>query len=696
MRIGVTLVVVLSVLSSCRDEEPATCSIAGVSVAADAVDPNGCQVCKPDLSRTEWSPLADATSCGAAKFCSAGRCVEGCVIAGATVAPDALNPANACTSCQPSLSATAYSPRVDGSACGTAQICLASQCTSACFINAAVVAADAVDTANACASCQPSLSTAAYSPRALGTACGAGQFCSGAQCMPGCFIDGAIVAADALDPTNNCASCQPLLSSTTYSPRAEASACGTGQFCAGNQCTAGCVINGSFVVEGAGDPLTPCLVCRSSVSTTTYSQRDDGVSCGAGARICVSGACFEGCLINGAPVAIDALNPSNACERCDPTLSTTAYTVAADGASCGAGLLCNLGQCNAQCFISGVFVDAGVQTTNRCRVCAPLANTQNYSAVAAGTSCTACNSCDGLGNCVPTVLEGNAVAVNDLPNSLLLSGDDLYYANNRRDPCCRSEVRRTSRDGGTAQVLAAGLYGPTAMTMMNGELFVADVQSGNIVRISTDGGLAPDGGRWTTIATLYAPSSITNDGTNVIYGGFEGVVSPNSLRSVRRDGSAPFTYSPALPTALATSGGQLYWGSANGTISRAPVGSTSTTVIASGVGRAGMLTFQGNSLIFGADGGVLRLPLSGGPAVALTTGQNDPLGVVSDGQHVYFTNYARGTANVAVDGINRVPLDGGPAVVLYRGEPGISLAVDNQCVYYTTYNSTFGVRRTDK
>ncbi len=751
MRIGVTLIVALSVLSSCRDEEPATCSIAGVSVAADALDPtNACQVCKPDVSRTEWTALADAASCGTAKFCraascvsacvvgdavvtadalsptntcascqpavstsayspladgvacgaaqlcSAGQCAASCFIGGAAVAANASSPANSCATCQPSVSTTGYSPLADGATCGAGQVCLANQCVAGCFIDGALVTADALAPTNNCTSCQPALSTSAYSPLALGTSCGAGQFCSASQCAPGCFINGAVVGVGAVDPSNRCESCQPLVSSTGYTTLAEGASCGAGQVCTANVCTAGCFIGGAFIAEGAADPANPCLACRSTVSTTAYSALDDGASCGLVGELCVSGSCLNGCLIGGAAVQNEAVNPANACEQCVPVQNNTAYSVRADGETCGAGLVCNTGACTDQCFISGAFIDAGVQTTNRCGVCAPSSNTSSYSPMARGTRCTACNSCDSQGNCAPTQLAGTGVATNDLPNSLLLAGDDLYFVNNRRDPCCRSEVRRTSRDGGATQVLAAGLYGPTGMTMQDGALFISDVQANTVVRVAIDGGLAPDGGPWRTIASMYGASSVISTSMEVIYGGFDGNVSPSSLRSVRHDGSAPFTYSPALPTALATAGGALYWGTASGTISRTPVGTVGSMLMASGLGRVNKLAFHENSLVFTASGGVFQLPLSGGPAVALATGQNDPLGVVSDGQNIYFTNYAMGFGGAPVDTVNRVPLDGGPAVVLYRGEPGISLAVDNQCVYFTTYNSSVGVRRTDK
>lgn len=53
------------------------------------------------------------------------------------------------------------------------------------------------------------------------------------------------------------------------------------------------------------------------------------------------GACF----INGTPVTSGSTSPSDACQTCQPAVSTTAYKTAPDGTSCGAGLTCHSGAC---------------------------------------------------------------------------------------------------------------------------------------------------------------------------------------------------------------------------------------------------------------------------------------------------------------------------------------------------------------
>jgi hypothetical protein len=160
------------------------CQIAGATFTPDAPNPaNACQSCQPAKSATAWSDLETGTSCGTGKYCNAGACAAGCLIAGAFRAADAPNPANACQSCQPAKSATAWSNVADGASCGNGQICGNGACGTQCVIAGAVFASGAANPANACQICQPGTSTTAWTAAcawqsgafaACSTTCGAG------------------------------------------------------------------------------------------------------------------------------------------------------------------------------------------------------------------------------------------------------------------------------------------------------------------------------------------------------------------------------------------------------------------------------------------------------------------------------------------------------------------------------------------
>lgn len=81
------------------------------------------------------------------------------------MAAGSTDPANACAHCDPAISSNEWSPRPEGAACAEGQVCEAGACTAKCFIGEAFYAADTLNPANACEQCTPATSTTAWSPR---------------------------------------------------------------------------------------------------------------------------------------------------------------------------------------------------------------------------------------------------------------------------------------------------------------------------------------------------------------------------------------------------------------------------------------------------------------------------------------------------------------------------------------------------
>jgi hypothetical protein len=126
----------------------------------------------------------------------------GCVIGGTTYSSGTANPSNACQICEPSLSTSSWSDVTEGTQCGSGEICHAGACGSGCEIAGAYSMTNAVNPSNACQSCQPSTSTSAWSSVAAGTGCGNGKICGGGQCATPCDIGGTIYAINATNPGN--------------------------------------------------------------------------------------------------------------------------------------------------------------------------------------------------------------------------------------------------------------------------------------------------------------------------------------------------------------------------------------------------------------------------------------------------------------------------------------------------------------
>jgi hypothetical protein len=95
-------------------------------------------------------------------------------------------------------------------------------------------------------------------------------------------------------------------------------------------------------------------------------------------------------------------------DRCDAS-GTCAHPNAADGTSCGAGLVCSTGSCLAECEIGGTLYPAGtINPANPCQVCSPPTSTTDWSNAGVGATCddgngcTTGDACDGNGACVGT------------------------------------------------------------------------------------------------------------------------------------------------------------------------------------------------------------------------------------------------------------------------------------------------------
>lgn len=503
---------------------PGTCLVAGVCYdAGQASAGNPCMTCQPTRSTTSLT-AATGTSCDDGLFCTTG---------------DACSAGGSCAGtprdCGDSFSCTTET-------CDEARDTCDVVVASGCLISGACVASGAADPLNACATCQPAVSTSSYSPASSGS-CDDGRYCTtGDTCMAGVCTGTARDCADTLSCTMD--TCDEMTDACVHTT------------------TTGCVIGGACVAEGALDPANSCRACLGATSRTAYSNRMDGTSCNdsayctnpdtctagtcggptrdcADSDLCTIDGCNEstdmcthmmttgGCTIGGACVATGTRNPANECQACQPATSTTAYTNLPSGATCSDGLYCMVGEsCNGMgsctgatsrncadsltcttdscneamdrcdnvlmssyCVIGGACIASGtVDPANQCRTCQPSTSTTAYS-IASGRACDDglfCNdgeTCNGSGVCTGGTAHGCADALscttdscNETTNSCdhpvttgcLISGTCI--ASNALDPTnqCRacqptsSTTAYTNRGSGSS--CDDGLYCNTGET----------------------------------------------------------------------------------------------------------------------------------------------------------------------------------------------------------------------------------------
>jgi hypothetical protein len=472
-----------SVQSDCTGAS--CCQISGAQQKTGQLDPdNPCQSCQPSTSTSAWSPVTDGTACGNGEVCRSGQCGVQCSITGAVYASGAVNPSNPCQSCQPSSSSSAWTA-TNGASCGTGSVCNGSVCAPGCFVSGTFYVSGKANPGNACQSCQPATSTTAWSPDASmnGASCGTDQICSAGQCGPGCFISGTVYTSGAVDSAQTCQGCAPATSTTTWTTLPDGTGCASGSVCSGAACKAGCYISGQFEAPGALD-ATGCHSCQPSASTTAWSNVSDGSSCGTG-MFCQAGACTAGCEIGGTLYAPGTASPTSACLVCQPSGSggTTGWTPLAVGASCGTGTICDASStCRAACAIATTGTDGGsappqivaastANPTNACQSCQPSVSTTGWSDVTSETSCTlgaATGACCS-GTCVAEQTDdGNCGACGAVCNTGCLAGKCPVTA------------------------LATGLNGPSMIAVDTNNLYWSDAATGHAVMklpLAADGGV---------------------------------------------------------------------------------------------------------------------------------------------------------------------------------------------------------------
>jgi len=199
------------------DLPPASCVITGTSYANGTANPaNACQVCKLATSASSWSNADEGAACDSGKYCNGGLCKAGCFISGAYYANSAANPANACQTCQTAYALTSWTTSTNGTKCGIGQVCNSGTCQSGCWIDGALVGSGTTNSSNVCQICKPATSTSVWSNNDDGTGCGGGKICAAGTCQPGCYLNGAVYATGALNPSNGCQSCYPASSTSAW------------------------------------------------------------------------------------------------------------------------------------------------------------------------------------------------------------------------------------------------------------------------------------------------------------------------------------------------------------------------------------------------------------------------------------------------------------------------------------------------
>lgn len=317
----------------------------------ESCGPTGCR-CNAGFQSCDGMPGCESNMANDPAHC--GSCAVAC--SGAT--PNCVG--GACVACASAADCN------DGLSC-TTDACMGGSCQhtatgTGCFIDGACRASGATN--GPCQTCNPAVSQTAWTPRANGTSCNDGMFCTltdscqdgvclgtgtpcgepqSYRCVPSCneatdsctatfggaatwcYIDNGCIheSWDYQHPTNQCLGCEPSIDRFNWSPRQDGGVgegCNDGLFCT---LTDRCTLTASPSCVGTG------ATCDDGLSCTT-----DG--CNESSNRCTN-TISTGCLIGGVCYASGTRNPANDCQQCTTATSTTSWTNRIDGQVCGGG-----------------------------------------------------------------------------------------------------------------------------------------------------------------------------------------------------------------------------------------------------------------------------------------------------------------------------------------------------------------------
>jgi len=261
--------------------DPDTCLIDGACLAVNDKNPaSACGSCKPSVATDTWSELTNG--CHDELLCTDDLCdpVNGCthtiqagfcLIDGACVAEGEQNPDNECLTCQPTVSATDWSPRTgscdDGEDCTYEDACDAGACGGIVY------------------SCDDGLDCTE-------DICWGNGLCANNAMDGFCEIDGVCFASGDINPDNECQACNSDSQQYIWASVGSDVTCTddglacTKDVCSGGSCVhvledniVACFIDGACYGGGETNPEDSCQWCEPSVVTYDWTEKPAGSVC---------------------------------------------------------------------------------------------------------------------------------------------------------------------------------------------------------------------------------------------------------------------------------------------------------------------------------------------------------------------------------------------------------------------------------
>jgi hypothetical protein len=333
----------------------------------------------------------------------------------------------------------------------------------------------------------------------------------------------------------------------------------------------------------------------------------------------------------------------------------------------GTAPICVPVDCGALAAPTNGTVDAPITTylstaSYACTGSATLTGNPTRSCLAAGTWSGAAPVCE----CAQTMCKGTCVDLQSDSQNCGACGTLCSAPTPSRAACALARCVVT---------LADTNY-PSGITVVGSTVFWLDASGQKVMKIPTSGGNP------TTLATgQNGLTEIAADATNVYWT----VTNDSRVMKVAAAGGTPVILaSNENSFGIAVDATYAYWTTYQGDVKRIPIGGGIPETIGSGTNF--VLAVDSTSAYWGTPDGIAKAPLAGGTASLLVTDPNRWHFAV-DATNIYWIDKSAGT-------VMKMPLGGGAAVTIASGQDSLAdVAVDSANVYWTCGNNPYKVMK---
>lgn len=295
----------------------------------------------------------------------------------------------------------------------------------------------------------------------------------------------------------------------------------------------------------------------------------------------------------------------------------------------------------------------------------------------------------GSGGGVQTILASGQLR----PNSIAVDSTHVYWSNSGTYPDANGSIMKAPKDGGAATPLVSGLFGASAIAIDSTSVFCIVYNENEIIKVPKAGGST------TVVGTGGYSGDIAVNASYFYWDRFDG--SSAIMRHPVAQSGSPFALTSGQEISLIEiDSTNIYWVDYTaGTINKMPIGGGSAAAIASGQYYPSALAIDtANAYWKTYDGLIVKGKIAGGRMPTVLASAQESLqardSMAVDGARVYWAD--AGDFMQSNGRIMAIDVDGGQPIEIAGGQDKpMGLAVDATHVYWVNWDDGT-VRRATK